>query len=120
LRVEPLLERRASETCVRCGEKHTRLVGISVYRTADCLDLQRVAASSDEQLRHLDKAFLARPGDFEGRARNRGGVDGELGERFRDRTDGYELGTHLWNVGDLTLRAPLHELLDELVELGGS
>jgi hypothetical protein len=40
LRVKPLLERRASETCVRSGEKHTRLVGLPVDRIADCLNLQ--------------------------------------------------------------------------------
>ena len=113
--------RRASPSARGAGALGGETIGIR--RVAPGHDAQRQAAPIHELLRHLEELLLAGTGDL-GRppgdrrvGRPVGG--GQVDEGPSDGPGGDELGPHLRHVGHVALGAPLEELADELVELGG-
>jgi hypothetical protein len=70
----------------------------------------------------LDQALPAGPGHFGDRVAEGCGIRlfDEVSERPGDAPGGDQLGAHLVQVADIALGSPLDQLLDELVELGGT
>ena len=120
--VQPLCEGWAGQGRVRAGQQGTAGVEgvVRVGRVADRLDLHHVAAPGGEQRGHVREILLARAGDLSDR-RPRGGRLRRYrqgGERLGDRPGRDQLGAHPGQIAHLTLTAPRHQHLHELVELG--
>src|SRR5919198_2382206 len=123
--VEPFLERGAGEGGGRAREQGAALIDLTVGvgRVADALDPHLVTTPVREQDREVHQGFLARTGDLQDRRRSRSGggrpvrVGGQVGERLGGGPGGDRLSAHPRHVAHLAPPAPIHQLLDELVEL---